>query len=1453
MLNLSKRFTIFASVQIARFTNIEPLFNKTKTKMKQFYLLLTALFLQLASLGANAQTQVASYGDPLIFNVSQLTSNASDEAEGKEIGNLLDGNPETFWHSDWHGKVTEPHYLQVELTEPISTGYLVMYMQRRNSGADHLTKVRLSASADGEVWDNLADFELGNASAKAEVSTQPTPITKEYSFVRVTNIAKSPIYFHAAEFQLYNPQEKDLIEATLDKILVKYNAYEGITYESLKVGTEVGQFTDKETADKIIAKLNQILEWVSGTIVEGYPETKEKAQEVSDEVDSLYTKYRESEILYSLPANGYYRIISNLTYKHDETVGEGEDATTETTYMKKAMFCSTDYKGMWGNLRDDLANYIWKLTLTEDGIDMVNAGMEARFNSLGTTCTLSEEGNKKMTFDFAGNENGQTIIYIRETAGQRNAQDYLHQKNHSRGIQVADQPLCTWQATFNMGDVYTTDKGTSEWYLEPVDEAEVKELIEAFAPIKNHDILVEQNTALRAEVAAALKKAKDVKKVNFITKASQLSSPWGQNREGNSTDGQNLEDGAIIDGDGSTYWHSIWQNKPDDLTGLPYIQISDMEEMLGEVYLYVKRRANDTGHPTEFTLAGSNDPEAADEDWTTIKVLTLGNATNGAEFTTDAFNVETAYPYIRVISSNTTYDYFHLAELQIYKLVDNPNSQFVAMGEVATNLDRIYKENIAVEDDDLTPEMFNAMKEAYELFKSAMSDPAAMRKMLETYAGITEGMVEGTNPGQWSNTDARNAFDKLYSEMKAYNDAGKYTQSQLDRYTVALPLAAKNFYAAANAPKTNTWYRIKFPSEQQYEERGWNKGNATAANDTPKHPLWDNYVTVGESAKPEGEELFDFWQTPIEEVREGTHMIVVQEDVIEEEPDASAFRFVEVETPITPSLEFRNLMETSQQVLKLACTTTVGEPLITSASQLSSNASDEVEGKNIDWLIDGKPSTFWHTDYHGKVTEPHYLQVSFPEPISGIIQVDMTRRQGSVNGCVTGMYVTGSNDGENWDKIGYIMLPFGAASESLSSSPVDLGGSYSQLRFILTQSTGYSKELDPFGEDCTFFHVAEFQIRPVTMTGASENAKTLNNAIKEVNKTITKDISASDYTTLAAAYNTLKQEINAGDTKVAPAVPAKPVRYVIQHKGTGLFVNTLASNSNEVSLQLTPSLITHSSLGYGISLMRADNIDEKFCTYLHVQRSNHRFVTWSSKELGTNSGLIIEEIADEDANLDNYTFTKNIVYGKINAWCYPVNISTDETDEAVPYTVAGLYKDEAEQVYLALDKTEGTVEAGQPILFIQGSPEDWKETTEETPAEITPIVFKLDTKFNFNAGAHNGLVGALVSKPAEEGMVTFVNNTVETVKADEPGTIKGSTAYLDINACPQIEAGEHALSILLTDVTLNGINSTLEHISQRGNIYTIDGKLVRANGTLNDINSLGKGLYILNGVKVLVK
>lgn len=956
--------------------------------MRKLYFLLTALIVQCLSIGAFAQTPTSVPGDPLITDASQLTSNASDSEEGKNLGDLIDGDPNTFWHSDWHGQVNDPHYLQVSVTEPVSDGYLVVYFRRRNTPDNHLTRAKLSASADGETWDDLdAEMVLSNPTPGAEFVSDAYALTKPYSYFRFTHLqtAGDPLFFHLAEFQLYHVMESDLAFNVLEKLLDKYMDYVGQDETALNVGTEMGQFTDAETAKQILATLNQVNDWVANPDGSAdMPTTKAAAEAVRDNIEALFTKFHESEVLYKLPADGYYRIISNLTYKHDETVGEGEEAETVTTYMKKAMFCSTDYKGMWGTVKEDMANYLWKLTQTEDGIDMVNAGMNARFGLMASTVTLAEDADKKVTFDFAGNEDDHTVIYIRDAKAARGAENYLHQYGHAQGLRVEDQPLSIWKGTFDMGAAYSTDKGTSEWYLEPVSDEDALAMIEAFAPIKNHDLLVEQNNALRAEVKAAITKAKDQTKQGLITDASQMSSPWGQNREGNSQDGGELADGVLLDGSVGTYWHSLYQNQPAELTGDPYIQLSGMDAMVGDIVFYTMRRSTGEGHATEFTLKGSNDPEAADADWVTIKVIAAGNATSGAEFYSEIFKVKTAYPYVRVYATKTSQSgegihYFHAAELQIFKMMDNPNSQFAALGEVATNLEKLYNENADTDDADLTVDMYNALRDAYDLFKSGMTDPTAMRNMLARYANLPKVMVSGTNPGQWKDNDAFDTFNNLYQEIESYNAAGKYTQKQIDYYAAALPLAAKNFMAAANAPKTDTWYRIKFPSEQLYDENKWSKDNIAEGSADVKTPIWDNYVLAGEYAQPEGEAYYDYWNTPTEDVREGSHLIAVENEMTEDEPDASYFRFVQVESPLAVG-ELHSLIENSRLALGMASTTTVGDPLITDAKQLSSNASDVSEGKVLDYLIDGDPNTFWHSDYHNNATAAHYLQVSFPTP-----------------------------------------------------------------------------------------------------------------------------------------------------------------------------------------------------------------------------------------------------------------------------------------------------------------------------------------------------------------------------------------------------------------------------------------------------------------------------------------
>ena len=108
--------------------------------------------------------------------------------------------------------------------------------------------------------------------------------------------------------------------------------------------------------------------------------------------------------------------------------------------------------------------------------------------------------------------------------------------------------------------------------------------------------------------------------------------------------------------------------------------------------------------------------------------------------------------------------------------------------------------------------------------------------------------------------------------------------------------------------------------------------------------------------------------------------------------------------------------------------------------QLSSNASDYQEGNNIEYMVDGDATTYWHSDWHNQVSDTHYIQVNFSQPISGNIGLYVLRRQTDGNH-VTLMGVQGSNDQSHWDDIGIISLgnpipyPLATAPTSRFASP----------------------------------------------------------------------------------------------------------------------------------------------------------------------------------------------------------------------------------------------------------------------------------------------------------------------------------------------------------------------------------------------------------------------------------
>lgn len=133
-------------------------------RKKLISLLAFAMSAMVGSLPVMAQFDAAANGfDPdskLILDASQLSSPASDDDEGKHIEWLVDDNVTTFWHSDWHGKVSGPHYIQVELPCEITGYYQLVFGRRNSSNTCQPTEMLVQQTADGLNWTDVKKVEL---------------------------------------------------------------------------------------------------------------------------------------------------------------------------------------------------------------------------------------------------------------------------------------------------------------------------------------------------------------------------------------------------------------------------------------------------------------------------------------------------------------------------------------------------------------------------------------------------------------------------------------------------------------------------------------------------------------------------------------------------------------------------------------------------------------------------------------------------------------------------------------------------------------------------------------------------------------------------------------------------------------------------------------------------------------------------------------------------------------------------------------------------------------------------------------------------------------------------------------------------------------------------------------------------------------------------------------------
>lgn len=142
------------------------------------------------------------------ITADQLSTDDPEPTEGP-VGNLVDGNPSTFFHTRWTSpQVPLPQYFQVDFKE--SHQNFIFWYQNRNGSQVGPENLEIQVSDDGSTWNTVTTITTGLPSGSGEEYTSdyiqaPEPFT-HFRFV-VTKTFGDTWYFNLAEFAFYDARQ----------------------------------------------------------------------------------------------------------------------------------------------------------------------------------------------------------------------------------------------------------------------------------------------------------------------------------------------------------------------------------------------------------------------------------------------------------------------------------------------------------------------------------------------------------------------------------------------------------------------------------------------------------------------------------------------------------------------------------------------------------------------------------------------------------------------------------------------------------------------------------------------------------------------------------------------------------------------------------------------------------------------------------------------------------------------------------------------------------------------------------------------------------------------------------------------------------------------------------------------------------------------------------------------
>lgn len=542
-----------------------------------------------------------------------------------------------------------------------------------------------------------------------------------------------------------------------------------------------------------------------------------------------------------------------------------EVTSTQVAAPIKSLYSSpttaNDERLAWGN-QQKRAQFLWKIETVEGKpyeyrmLNMANgkthisiaqsANSILQLNDTATVCFDWRNNEEQVVFaNEEGVQDTATVVSfnIRSSKQAEGGYNYLHCGGHSGGAGTGPALIVGW-----------SDGGATRWYMTPIDEATVENWING--PEAQLRKKIEKGDSIAAAFPAQLEIAKDIETTIYetdsvVVTADQFYSQYTTEDSQTIPDGQTVYD-FLLDGKPDTYWHSAWESGAQPMNK-HYLQIRAAETLEGTYAVKMTRRgsaAND--QVTKFTIKGYvEEPtdETTFEEGDLLIVSPLPYTSKSETLTSKAFDA-TGYNYIRIYATNTSGDnytdrgYWHASELNIFKASANPRyettqydvrkaeADALAAAVAVWNEKGFAADSLELIEDPTFAAAYDALVAAYEAWNKVYVDPTELRNVIAS-APDKNLFVYGKNPGQWPETRSASNTPEEYlavlAEANAYNAAGAYTPAESEAKVNALQGAIDGVFASANKVETGKWYRFSFPTEEMFDNYGWNKDGIKAA------------------------------------------------------------------------------------------------------------------------------------------------------------------------------------------------------------------------------------------------------------------------------------------------------------------------------------------------------------------------------------------------------------------------------------------------------------------------------------------------------------------------------------------------------------------------------------------------------------------------------------------------